>query len=55
MLERPDSFVLRLVLEGVATLEEVETYYSFTDALSLTDLMLAKVEVERATLARDKK
>lgn len=47
--------MLRLVLEGVATLEEVETYYSFEDALSLTDLLLAKVEVERATLARDKK
>lgn len=47
--------MLRLVLEGVATLEEVERYYSFEDALSLTDLMLAKVEVERATIAREKK
>lgn len=39
--------VWRLVLEGVATLQELETWYSFDDVLVANEVLDLKLEAER--------
>jgi hypothetical protein len=47
--------IFRLVIEGLATLKELETYYSFDDALRMTAILDIKAQIERVELEKVKK
>lgn len=50
-----EFLIFRLVIEGLATLKELETYYSFDDALRMTAILDIKAQIERVELEKVKK